>query len=114
MRRALLVLAASIALTAPAFAGLDQCQEPYAPVLPTPKTVTKESLHKAKDEVLRFISDSDAFQTCMLAVMAVKDKDEKLSPQQMQQAQRAIDENQAEKERVGAEYNALVKVVNGQ
>lgn len=113
MRRAAFAFAAALALlTGPALAGLDQCSEPYGPVLPDAASLTAETLAEAKKEVLQFIADSDAFQSCVVSVMNVKDKDEKLSPAEMAAAQRKIDSNQKEKEAIGNAYNALARDYN--
>lgn len=108
MRRLVLAAAAGLLLS-PAYAGkLDQCSQPYGPVLPA-APVTKEQLKAAKAEVVQFIEDSDAFQSCLIHLMDEKDKDDALTPAEKAQAQRKIDSNQREKQAIGDAYNALAK-----
>lgn len=112
MRRAVLTSLALAVLSGPALAaGIDRCSEPFGPALPTAASTTIAQLPAIKKEVEAFIRDSDAFQSCLVAVMDVKDEDEKLSKAEMAQAQRKLDSNQREKEAIGAAYNALAKQV---
>lgn len=96
-------------LAAPtAFAGVERCQEPFGPVVPDGHTATQAEMRTARTEVLRFIKDSDAYQSCVVLVM--DDPVEKLTDPQKRAAMRRIESNQQEKQAVGDAYNAALKV----
>lgn len=110
MRRFVFAAAAAVALAGPAFAGVERCQEPFGPVLPSAATITQEGLKAARLEVKRFIDESDSYQECLLTVM--RDPSEKLTDAQKAAIDRRIAANQKEKEAIGAAYNELVKAYN--
>ena len=78
------------AFTTPAWTE-EQCSAPAAPVIPNGARSTAAQLTKALEEAKAFVVASDAYQACML---------------------RAVDANQKEKERIGAEYGASAKAYN--
>jgi hypothetical protein len=72
---------------------------------------TKEQMTQARDDTVHFIKASDDYQTCLYADLkaqkleAVKNK--KTFPSSIDDGVNAkIKDNQEEKEKVGAEYNA--------
>ncbi len=95
-------------LAAPAaLAGPERCQEPFGPVVPDGRTATQAEMRDTRAQVLKFIKDSDAFQTCLVLVM--DDPKEELKEAQKRSIIRKIDSNQREKEEVGAAYNAALR-----
>jgi len=77
-------------VTSPAWTQ-EQCSAPTAPVIPNGARSTAAQLTKSLEEAKAFVVASDAYQACML---------------------RAVDANQKEKERIGAEYGASAKAYN--
>lgn len=114
MRRAAFAFVAALALTGPAFAVGEECQEPYGPVLPNAASTTKTELRAIKAEVEAFIRDSDGYQACLWHLIDQKDKKGKpvLSESDRTKLRRRADSNQAEKEAIGNGYNDLVRAVN--
>lgn len=105
-----LAAAALIALFAApvAFAGVDdRCQEPFGPVVPDGNTATAAQMTTAKREVLAFIKDSDAFQSCVILV--IDDPKEEIKEPAKKAALKKIESNQREKEDVANAYNAALK-----
>ena len=90
MRKILLSGVMAIALGASAWAQ-DKCVAPAAPAIPGGAGATMMQMTKALDGVKAFIAASDDYQACML---------------------RAIEANQKEKERIGAEYGASARAYN--
>lgn len=104
-----LALAFVAAYAAPALA--DSCSEPIPPAAVDGSTATKEQLTQARDDTVNFIKASDDYQSCLFADLkaqkleAVKNK--KQFPSSIEDAVNAkVQDNQKEKEKVGAEYNA--------
>ncbi len=104
-----LTLAAAIFVLAcsPAMAGTERCSEPYAPVIPDGASASADDMAVLKSEVQQYIADSDAYQDCILAVIA--DPAEKMTPADKKKAQDLIFRNQKEKESVGAAYREALK-----
>jgi hypothetical protein len=99
----------------PALAQQPDCQAPIAPVAPDGRTSTQAQMAAGIGDANRFIKDSDAYQGCLLAfVKAQKDqaaKDKTSFDKFIESdAMKKINENQAEKVKVGAEINGAVAV----
>jgi len=87
-----LALAATIVavLAGPAAA---RCSQPYAPIIKINANATKEEVASLRSDIVAFISASDLYQSCLVAQRA---------------NQELLDANQAQKERVGREFNAAM------
>jgi hypothetical protein len=96
VRSSLLAAAAFMSLAGPALAG-GRCSQPYAPVIKINASLTKEDLASLRDDVTSFIAASDIYQTCLIAESRSGVPTDSL-----------IDANQAQKERVGQQFNAAV------
>lgn len=112
-KAAILALGAALGLAAPGLALAD-CQRPTAPASIDGKTATMDQLKAAKATVTTFIGDSDAYQTCVLDAFKAKKQaadaaKTKLDPAIAKQAEAQVNENQADKQRVGEDFNAAVK-----
>jgi len=112
-----LCLAVAVALfAAPALAS-DRCVGPYAPQMPDGATATKEQILTARDDAMDFMTKSDAYQECLLKSLkvekgvAARDKKD-FDPKIEQDYIAKVDANQAEKERVGAEFNESANAYN--
>ena len=90
MLRNLLLGTVMIAAATAAWAE-EQCTAPVAPEIPNGACSTAAQLTKALNDAKAFVTASDAYQACMV---------------------RAVEANQKEKERIGAEYGASVKAYN--
>lgn len=106
---ALILLAGGIA---PAMAQAD-CQAPIAPVSPDGRTSTQQQMVAAAGDARNFISQSDVYQTCLANyVKAQKDqatKDKATFDKSIEDdAMKKINENQAEKVKVGADINGAI------
>lgn len=114
MRRVVMASMFALVLPSAALASVDSCQEPFGPVLPKAETVTEAQLATIKEEVVTFIKDSDAYQSCLVAAMNTADrsKDDKMTDGEKAAVNRRIASNQREKETIGNGYNELVRVVN--
>jgi len=112
-KAAILALGAALGLAAPGLALAD-CRAPTAPAAVDGKTATMDQLQAAKTAVGTFMTDSDAYQACVIdALKAQKDAaaaaKTKFDPALAKTAEADLDANQAEKQRVGADFNAAVK-----
>ena len=101
---------------APALAAASACNEPYAPAAVDGGAATEAQMKSAHDDVMNFIRDSDAYQDCLNADYmaqereAKKQKDAKpLDPSIKADVDARIHKNQAEKEKVGTEFNTAVQ-----
>jgi hypothetical protein len=117
------VLAFAVTAGAPAFA-LDReifeekCgSSPFAPSIPTDPSIPDAKVAEIKADVLTFIKESDRFQECIERTMAEGPKVKKdMTREQVEAAQNRLDRlgvtmingNQAEKERIGNAFNALI------
>ncbi|HEX4117992.1 MAG TPA: hypothetical protein VHX99_04260 [Rhizomicrobium sp.] len=106
---ALILLAGGVA---PAMAQAD-CQAPIAPAAPDGRASTQAQMVAAAGDARNFISQSDIYQNCLVAyVKAQKDqatKDKTTFDKFIEQdAMKKINENQAEKIKVGGEINAAI------
>ena len=90
LRNVVLCVVMIAAVAAPAWTE-EQCTAPVAPQIPDGARSTAAQLTKALNDAKAFVTASDAYQACMV---------------------RAVDANQKEKERIGAEYGASVKAYN--
>jgi hypothetical protein len=108
-----LALGAAVALACPALASA-ACTAPTAPAAVDGATATMEQLMAAKQATMDFITASDAYQNCVLDELKAQSDEakktkSKLDPAVKKTADDAISANQAQKEKVGADFNASVK-----
>lgn len=96
MTRIWIAAMASAILVGQAQAG-GRCIQPYAPVVKINTSTNMRDLAALHDDVQAFIAASDIFQGCLLAQGAESDP--------------RIDANQAEKIRIGQEFNEALRVV---
>lgn len=112
-KAAILALGAALGLAIPGLALAD-CQRPAAPAAVDGAKATMDELKAAKQAVTSFMGDSDTYQSCLLDDVA-KQKEAataaktKLDPAILKAAEAKVSENQADKERVGGDFNAAVK-----
>jgi hypothetical protein len=105
-----------LGMAAPALADSSSCYEPIAPAATDGNTATEDQLKSALKDVKSFIQSSDDYQTCLLSDLASqkkkaaasKDKTP-LDPSIEADVNNKIKNNQSEKEKVGAEFNAAVQ-----
>jgi hypothetical protein len=110
----ILALSTALGLAAPGLAFAAACDRPNPPARIDGAKATLDELKAAKGSVTEFMTASDAYQGCVLddlaaqraAATAAKTK---LDPAVTKAAQEKVDQNQADKERVGADFNAAVK-----
>lgn len=112
-KAATLALGAILGLVAPGLALAD-CQRPTAPAAIDGKTATLEQLIAAKQAVVTFMSDSDTYQSCVIDAFKAKKAaadaaKTKLDPSLAKAADADVSANQADKEKVGGEFNAATK-----
>lgn len=91
MRLGFLVAITLVTLAGPAVA---RCNQPYAPVIKVKPNATQQDMAALHDDVSSFLKASDVYQSCL----AAQNGDSALS-----------DASQAEKERIGREYNTAVR-----
>jgi hypothetical protein len=109
-----LIAAAAVALAMPAMAQ-DACARPAAPtVTADAASATMEQLVATKTEVGKFMTDSDAYQSCVIASVTAQRADAKKNKVKFDNAiakaaDKDIAANQADKERVGKAFNAALK-----
>jgi hypothetical protein len=109
----LLAVSAALALAAPGLA-LAACERPSPPSSIDGSKVSLDQLRTAQGAVVSFMTASDAYQDCIngeltaqrAAATAAKTK---VDPALVKAAKDNGDQNQADKERVGAEFNAAVR-----
>jgi hypothetical protein len=110
-----LAMAAMMISAAPALAA-DACgSAPIPPAAVDGSKATEAQLKDARDDVMNFMKASDDYQSCVLAdldrqkVAAAKAKDPKpLDQSIVDGANKKVANNQKDKEKVGAEFNAAV------
>ncbi|MBP6014980.1 MAG: hypothetical protein KBA31_22345 [Alphaproteobacteria bacterium] len=84
---------------------------PYGPTLVMDaKTATKEEMENAKQDVVAFITQSDAYQDCL--VRLANSLGPRLSDNDKRLIAAAIERSQQEKEALGNDYNKLVDNYN--
>jgi hypothetical protein len=99
-------------LAGPALAA--DCARPAAPAKIDGATATMEQLQAGKAEVTAFMGASDTYQSCLLDDLeaqrkAAKAEKKKLDPAVAKATDAKVSENQADKEKVGADFNGAVK-----
>jgi hypothetical protein len=110
----ILVLSAALGLAAPGLALAAACDRPTAPAAIDGATATLDQLRAAKTGVTDFMTASDTYQGCLVDDLAAQRAAAKaaktnLDPGAAKAVETKINENQADKERVGAAFNAAVK-----
>lgn len=110
---AILMAGAALGLAGPA-AAEGVCVRPAAPAVADGAALTLEQLQAVKGEVAAFLAASDAYQTCLVDELlaqraAAKATKAKIAPEVVKANAARLDENQADKERAGAGYNAAVR-----
>lgn len=110
----ILAFGAALGLAAPGVALAD-CQRPAAPATKIDGAkATMEEIQAAKTGVIAFMTASDDYQTCLIEEVKAKRAEAsaaktKLDPAVAKAADDSIKANQADKERVGADFNAAAK-----
>lgn len=110
----ILAFSALLGLSAPGLA-LAECQRPSAPAAKLDGAkATMEEMMAAKNAVMSFMTASDEYQGCVLGELDAKKAEAaaaktKLSKAVSKEADDKIKANQADKERVGADFNAAAK-----
>jgi hypothetical protein len=110
----ILVLSAALGLAAPGLALAAACERPTAPAAIDGASVTLDQLRAAKTGVTDFMTASDTYQGCLVDDLAAQRAAAKaaktnLDPAVAKAVETRINENQADKEKVGAAFNAAVK-----
>ena len=105
---------AAAALSLAAGSAFAACERPTPPAIPAPEGATMEQVLAAKAQAAAFITASDAYQTCVLDDIdaqkaAAKKAKVKFDSAINKAGQAQVDANQADKVKVGAAFNALVK-----
>ena len=109
-----LLIGALVALAGPALAQ-EACTRPQAPAIdPQAASASVETMTAAKQQAVDFIKASDAYQECVLADAKAKKDEAKAKKVAFDKsiadrAQAEVSANQADKEKVGAAYNAAAK-----
>ena len=96
MYRAALLSFCCLAIAGPA-AAAGHCNQPYAPVIKVTASMTSPQMATLRSDVLAFLAASDVYQKCLSTEMISLERDRKLEA------------SQAAKERIGREFNAVVK-----
>lgn len=117
MMRVFLLSAAFALFAVPALAYPTRCVEPYAPVIPDGRTITKPQLDSVREDVKRLIAQSDQYQECLLLELKTERqkaqrKGKEFDPRIEVDIKKMITANQRNKERVGAEYNGAANAYN--
>lgn len=110
----MIALGATLGLAAPGLALAASCEPPTPPAAVDGTKATQDQMLAAKAEVTKFMAASDDYQKCVgddfdaqkAAAAAAKTK---LDPALAKAADDKIRKNQADKEHVGADFNAAVK-----
>lgn len=124
----LLPLFAAVSLGAAGAAMAGQFKEfedncgtgPFGPAVKMDATISDEKLNELRKDVLDFIKASDQFQECVTKILdggpTFKKEDDSrekriaIATRFEREASKIIDENQSEKERVGADFNKLLEL----
>jgi hypothetical protein len=114
MKFASLIALAALGLATPGLALAASCDRPAAPADIDGGKASLQEVLAAKTSVSNFITASDDYQKCVLddltaqkaAATAAKAK---IDPAVVKDAEAKVSANQADKERVGASFNAAVK-----
>jgi hypothetical protein len=109
-----LAFSAALVLAAPGLAFAASCERPQAPAAVDGGKASLDELKTAKGAVTTFMSDSDTYQSCVLDDLAAQKAQanaakSKLDPAVAKAAEEKVSANQADKERVGSDFNAAVK-----
>ena len=110
----ILALGAVLGLAAPGLA-LAECQRPTAPSAKIDGAkATVDEIQALRKDVMAFMTASDEYQTCLIDEVKAKREaataaKAKLDPAIAKAADNNIKANQADKERVGADFNAASK-----
>jgi hypothetical protein len=111
---ALLAFGAVLGLAAPCLAQAE-CQRPAAPETKIDGgKATMDELLAMKSQVSEFLTASDTFQGCVINELKAKKEEAtanktKVDPAVAKAADASIKQNQADKERVGSDFNAAAK-----
>lgn len=113
LRKLIWALSAVLGFAAPGLA-LAECQRPTAPAAVDGATATLQQMMTAKQAVSGFMTASDDYQACVIKEVgdqkdAAKAAKTKLDPAIAKAADAHISENQADKERVGGDFNTAAK-----
>ena len=112
------MLAAAFVAASVAPALADSCSEPIPPTSVDGATATKEQMTQARDDTVRYIKASDDYQACLFADMKAQKLEAVKAKKPFDSAiedrvNAKVKDNQAEKEKIGAEYNAATVFYKG-
>lgn len=110
----ILALGAALGAAAPGLALAADCNRPAPPAKVDGASASLDQLKAAKSAVTDFMTASDAYQDCLIADVkarrsAAEAAKTKFDPAIAKAADAKTNESQADKERVGADFNAAVK-----
>jgi hypothetical protein len=94
MARVWICVAALVAVSGPAHAE-PRCAQPYAPVIKASSSATAQEMAALREDVKSFMAASDIYQQCVLSRGGSNDI--------------RISANQAQKVRVGQQFNEFVR-----
>jgi hypothetical protein len=94
MKRMLITTAILVAIAGPA-AAEGRCNQPYAPVIKITASTTAQEIATLRGDVQSFMAASDIYQQCIIASNGGND--------------RRVQANQAQKVRVGQQFNEIVR-----
>lgn len=105
----LLALAAlgTLLASGPAFAVAENCTRPVPPLVPDGATASEDDLKVAKEAVLQFIKDSEAYGKCLEA--EERRLGDKITKEQQKQLVELYNANVDEQQTVGAQFNTSLK-----
>lgn len=114
MKLAAISLAGAMLMAAGVAHAQETCTRPTAPTIVNGATATLEELQASKAAVMAFMSASDAYQTCVIDDItaqraAAKAAKKRFDPAIAKAADKKTSENQADKVKVGADYNTAAK-----
>jgi hypothetical protein len=101
--RPIIFAAALSVIASPVLAA--HCRQPYAPDTNLPAGAGRDAVLQLRQDVQAFITASDVYQQCLIEVT---NTDATFKPQ----ADKLTAANQADKQRVGDAFNAIVKQFN--
>jgi len=110
----ILAFSAALAAAAPGLALAADCNRPAPPAKIDGASATLDQVMADKSAVTQFMTASDAYQDCLIADLkaqqaAARAAKTKLDPAIAKATDAKTSENQADKEHVGADFNATVK-----
>jgi hypothetical protein len=121
-----LLATASLAASSSAMAGQfkefeENCgTAPFGPDVKQDASISEDKLDELRKDVMAYFKASDQFQECVAKIMDAgpnfkkqddtREKRIAIATRFEREASKIIDENQSEKERVGADFNKLIEL----